>query len=115
MGKGKSIWKYKLKIPSTKSKAQNKSQIQNSNFKIDSKFKIQNLRLGFKDIMTRWQSGDKAKSGELYYRAFGLRELKKLLREQGLKVLENYYSKDGEKAHWWNGKNIVTVGRKGVD
>ncbi len=92
IGAGKGVWRYKLKIPSTKSK-------------------IKNYGLGFRDVMTVWQSGDKKKQGELYYRAFGLKELKGLLDKTGFVMMENYYSLEGEKAQWWKGKNIVTVGR----
>ena len=42
-----------------------------------------------------------------------MRELKNLMREVGFEVVENYYSSDGGKAHWWNGKNVVTVGKVG--
>lgn len=61
-------------------------------------------KIGLKDVMTTWKSGDGKKSGEIYYRVFTRGELKRLLRRSGFKVLENYISK--------NRRNIVTVGRK---
>lgn len=109
---GKSIWKYKLQFPRYKIQFPNKLQTQNPNFQPSPKSRIQKFGLGFKDTMTLWQSGDKTKSGQLYYRAFSLREIEILFEEQGFKVVENYYSLSGKKAHWWNGRNIVTVGKK---
>ncbi len=101
VGAGKSIWRYKFSI---------------FNFQFSNNFQFFNFQtkrygLGFRDVMTRWQSGDKKKQGELYYRAFGLGELRKLLMRAGFEVAENYYSLSGEKAHWWNGRNVVTLGR----
>ena len=69
------------------------------------------LGLGWKDVLTTWQSGDKQKQGELYYRAFTKRELKGLLRRAGFEVEENYYSSDGQEEAWWRAKNIVTVAK----
>jgi len=60
-----------------------------------------------RDIITLWQN-----RSPLYYHAFTLKELKKLLRMSGFKVLENYYVKQGQKKYWWNGNNILTVGQK---
>lgn len=111
VGTGKSIWKYKFKFPRDKIQDINKFQIQNPNFQSNPKSKTQRLGLGFKDILTLWQSGDKKRQGELYYRACGLGELRRLLDKAGFEVAENYYSLDSKKAHWWNGKNIVTVGK----
>ena len=68
-------------------------------------------KIGFKDVMTVWTSGDGKKRGEIYYRAFTRAELKRLFRKSGFKILENYYSQDGRQAHWWSGRNIVTVGQ----
>ena len=71
----------------------------------------QSKKIGFKDVMTVWKSGDGKKSGEIYYRAFTTVELKRLFKKSGFKILENYYSKNGEQAHWWSARNIVTVGQ----
>jgi len=60
-------------------------------------------RIGFKDVMTVWQSGDGKKSGQIYYRAFTRGELKRLFKKSGFGILENYLSE--------NKRNIVTVGR----
>ena len=91
LSKGKNIWNYKLF---------NKKNL---------KSKIENLK--YREVMTTWQSGDGKRKGELYYRAFTKRELNKLFKQAGFKVLENYYSMGGRKGHWWNGRNIVTVGK----
>ena len=113
---GKSWWKYKVaEILKHRNTETQKSEIRNQKLEIRSQKlrnkEIKKLGLGFRDVMTRWQSGDKKRQGELYYRAFSLRELRKLMGETGFEVMENYYSLDGRKAHWWNGKNVVTVGR----
>jgi SAM-dependent methyltransferase len=95
VGAGKSIWRYKLI-----------KTLKHESIKTNHE-----LGLGLRDVMTLWQSGDKKRRGELYYRAFGLGELRGLFRRTGFEVIENYYSSDGQRVHWWNGKNIVTVGR----
>ncbi len=89
----KSIWYYK----SSKIKKQNQ--------------KIRGLKLGFKDVITVWQNGTGSKKVNLYYRAFTRRELKKMFRQTGFQILENYYSSDGHRTVSWRAKNIVTVGR----
>lgn len=89
--KQKTVWKYKLSI----------------------QYAVYSIRYTvypFKDVQTYFQ--DNAGRHALYYRAFTLRELKSLMREAGLEVLENYYEKRGQKAHWWNGDNLVSVCRK---
>jgi len=92
LGKGKNVWNCKIK----KTKKQESKKT---------------INLDFKDVMTLWQSGDGERSGELYYRALIKRELYKLFKRTGYKVIENYYSDGEKKAHWWNGRNIVTVGK----
>ncbi len=83
VGVKKSVWRYNLKRPG----------------------------MYFEDVMTEWQSRDGQKKGKLYYRAFGLGELKRLLRKAGFEVVENYYSLNGEKSNWRKGRNIVSVAR----
>jgi SAM-dependent methyltransferase len=63
--------------------------------------------LGFKDVITLWQN-----KSPLYYYAFTLRELRQLFRAANFQILENYYVRRGQKARWWNGYNILTVGKK---
>jgi len=60
-----------------------------------------------KDILIFWQN-----KFPLYYHAFTLAELKKILRQAEFKILENYYVKQGKKARWWNGYNILTITQK---
>lgn len=72
--------------------------------------KITDYRLqitDYKEIITLWQN-----HFPLYYHAFTMGELKKLLQKSDFKILENYYVKRGKKAHWWNGHNILTVAQK---
>lgn len=63
--------------------------------------------LGFKDVVTLWQN-----KYPLYYYALTLRELRQLFRAANFKLLENYYVRRGQKARWWNGYNILTIGKK---
>ncbi len=69
-------------------------------------------RESFRDLMTVWQSGDKQRKGELYYRVFTCGELKKLFKQAGFEIVENYYSCGEKKCHWWNGRNILSVVKK---
>lgn len=96
----KSIWRYKL----------NKQIHGEENYK-ESLEEVKE-ELGFRDVLTFWQSRDREKSGGLYYRALTRFYLGRLLRDNGFRVIENYYSLDYKKSMWWKGKNIVTVGRK---
>jgi len=91
----KNIWNYKL--------------LKHSNIKSIRHIDINSLGLGFKDIITIWQSSDKQKYEPLYYRAFTKFELKKLLRQSGFKIIENYYSYNNQKTYQWKGKNIVSI------
>ncbi|MBU4360657.1 class I SAM-dependent methyltransferase [Candidatus Parcubacteria bacterium] len=83
----KNIWQYKFK---------HNYQIPNSKHK-----------LKFKEVLTLWQN-----KYPLYYNAFTLRELKKLFTDAGFKILKNNYINKNNSAHWWNGRNIVTVGKR---
>ena len=70
---------------------------------MDKKSIWKSKKIGFKDVMTMWQSGDGKKNGQIYYRAFTKGELNGLFRKSEFKVLENYLSE--------NKRNIVTVGK----
>ncbi len=87
VGTKKNIWQYKF----------------NHNYQIpDSKHK-----LNFKEVLTLWQN-----KYPLYYYAFTLKVLKKLFKKADFKILENKYVNKNKFVHWWNGWNIVTVGKK---
>ena len=106
-GQKKTFWQYKIAMPL-------KKLINKNNWKLETLpigRQVENWKLKFKDVMTVWQSGDKKKKGELYYRVFTQGELKRLFKKSGFKILENYYSVDGKKTCWRKGKNIVTVGQ----
>jgi SAM-dependent methyltransferase len=60
----------------------------------------------FPNVITRWQGHP------LYYYAFTLSKLKRLCRAAGLRIVHAYYSRNGVRAHWWNGRNIVVIARK---
>ncbi|MFA5128706.1 MAG: class I SAM-dependent methyltransferase [Patescibacteria group bacterium] len=69
--------------------------------------------LDFGDASVPWKSSETGKvMAERYVHAFTLRELKRLVKESGFEILENFYSIDDKKAHFWNGKNIVTIAKK---
>lgn len=59
-----------------------------------------------KDVMTNWNGQP------LYYYAFTARELKRKCQKADFNVKESYYAKDGKRAHFWNGRNIVLVGER---
>ncbi len=95
IGVKKNIWNYKIK--SWKSKVGSQ------------KLEVKSQKLDFKDVMTVWRNGAGNKQGALYYRAFTKRELKRLFKKSGFKMLENYYSLDNKKVYWGKGKNIVSA------
>ncbi len=47
-----------------------------------------------------------------YYHAFRKKELKKLVEDAGLQLVEQYYVKKGEIVGWMRGENLVTIARK---
>lgn len=47
-----------------------------------------------------------------YYHGFTKREIARLLQNAGLRIVENYYEKDGIKTAKCKGQNLVTVARK---
>lgn len=91
----------------------NKKNIWSNKF-TNYKLRITDYQLSFKDVLTTWQSGNKKKCGQLYYRAFTLIELKKLLSKTIYQISENYYSLDGQKSSFFRAKNIVTVAQKQI-
>lgn len=74
------------------------------------KYGIDKKEFGLKDVMTEWTAGDE--SHPLYYYAFSLTEMDKLVENNGFKVLDSYYSKNGKKINRNQGNNIVTIARK---
>ena len=63
--------------------------------------------LSWRDMLTHWKSNEVDEI--LYYHAFTPRELKKLLRLAGFERIECWYTSNGARAHWWNGRNISTI------
>ena len=61
-----------------------------------------------KIVTTHWNNHP------LPYYAFTLRELKRMVKHAGFKIETAMYSKNGIKAHWWNGRNIILVARKNL-
>lgn len=75
----------------------------------EQQYGISHFNLGLHDIVTEWQSG--GVKGFLYYHVYTIRALRSLLRESGYADARSYYIRDGKRAHWWNGKNIMTIAR----
>ncbi len=57
-------------------------------------------------VTTIWQGHP------LPYYSFTVRELRALVKNMGYNIEILFYSTNGKKAHWWNGKNIVLRARK---
>lgn len=75
------------------------------------------LRLSFRDktvwryraypvVRTLWSGRP------LYYYAFTARRLKRLCAKAGFEVREAFYAAHGERADWWNGRNLVVIGKR---
>ncbi|MFA5359053.1 MAG: methyltransferase domain-containing protein [Patescibacteria group bacterium] len=82
----KTVWKYLLRGKAKKQKG------------------------SFRDVVTYFHDQDS--EYPLYYYAFTLYELKKLVRRAGFKVVEAYYEKNGKKSWWGAGNNLVLVCQK---
>ncbi len=65
--------------------------------------------LDFGDIMLKPFSG---KGNARYHHAFTKWGIKKLFKQTGFKVIDNYYTSGEQKAGWRDGKNLICVGRK---
>lgn len=70
-------------------------------------YTVSRRRLGFADIITQW--GSSSNRAFLYYHAFTLHELSGLCISSGYRIRDLYYIRDGKRAHWWNGKNIMVI------
>jgi ubiquinone/menaquinone biosynthesis C-methylase UbiE len=67
-------------------------------------------RKSFKDVWTTWKSTGNEVS--LYYYAFTKRELNKLLRQNGFKIIKSYYTKQGKKTNLFIAENILTIAKR---
>lgn len=74
------------------------------------RFAIDTSQLKIRDVITKWQSNKTI--GYLYYYAFTIFELKKLLGKSGFKLVKAYYEKDGHKSNILYGDNLVTIAQK---
>lgn len=63
-----------------------------------------------KNILTFWSLGEK--SYPLYYHAFTLRELSRLLQKANFREIKTSYTRNGVKARWYNGNNLLTFAKK---
>ena len=85
----------------------NKKNIWQNKFNHNYQIPNSKYKLKFKEVLTLWQN-----KYPLYYYAFTLKELKKLFTDNNFEILENKYKNKNKSVHWWNGRNIVTVGKK---
>ncbi len=74
------------------------------------KYGVSKKEFGIRDIMTEWKKNQLTQP--LYYYAFSLNELDKIVKRNEFEILDSYYSKKGEKVNQFNGENIVTIARK---
>ena len=63
--------------------------------------------LDFLDIIIPWKKGPVKVSR--YYHAFTKGEMRRLCQRAGLEVLDQYYTKEGERHFWLKGHNLVTI------
>lgn len=70
------------------------------------------IDLGWKDIFIPYESPDKSTYVERFYHGFTLRELKKLADSADFKVLQQNYIYKTDRAHWWSGRNILSIWQK---
>lgn len=65
--------------------------------------------MDWKDVFIPWKlKGEKVLR---YHHLFTLKELKKLVENNGFEILQAYITKGEEQGKWWNGKNIVVIGK----
>ncbi len=102
------LWRPTLKKKSIFNYTLEKLKI--SEKKWESKYGISKKEFGLKDIMTEWKKNKI--TSPLYYYAFSLKELDRLVKKSGFEILNSYYSKKGEKVNRFQGENIVTIARK---
>lgn len=96
--KEKTVWKYAIENSLT------------SEDGCERRYGIDHDDLSWRDLITQWQSGNI--SVPLYYYAFRARDLVRFARRAGFTIQEIYYSLNGMRAHWWNGRNIVLIAKK---
>jgi len=75
------------------------------------KDKLLGAGLDWKDLYVPWKRAQ-AKPVMRYYHAFTRGELARLCRAAGLEVVEQYYSKDGQRVPFWLAGNLVTICKK---
>ncbi len=69
-------------------------------------------RLSWRDFFIPWHSKNGEIIAQRFYHLFTKRELKKILKFVGFKVLEIYYEKRGKKSNWLKGANLVALAKK---
>ncbi len=104
--KEKSWWKYVIARESQRPK-QSHHRCINGEITSSTSGRTRNDRKGsWRVVTTHWNNHP------LPYYAFTLRELKRMVKQAGLAIETALYSKNGRKAHWWDGQNILLIGKK---
>jgi 2-polyprenyl-3-methyl-5-hydroxy-6-metoxy-1,4-benzoquinol methylase len=70
-------------------------------------------KLDFLDALIPWKNfKTREVDARRYVHAFTLGELESLVKDNNLKIIENFYSNRGNKTHFWNAWNLVTIAKK---
>lgn len=69
-------------------------------------------RLGWRDSMRPWKDAKGNIIIKRYIRAFTSGEMKRLLKKSNLQLVQQYYTKKGQRTSWRAGFNLITIARK---
>lgn len=72
-------------------------------------FQIKRL---FDKVIVPWKNNKQEVLGNRYYHGFYLHELRKLFKQSGFEIVDEFYEGKDSKVGWSNGKNICHVLRK---
>lgn len=65
-------------------------------------------KLDLKDVITHWGQ----KKFPLYYYSFTKKEIKRLLQQNGFKIIDNFYSLKGKRTIFLKAENLATISQK---
>lgn len=68
--------------------------------------------LGWKDVWVEYSSPDKKTRADRFYHGFTLNQLNHLAASHQFSVLRQHYIYKTDRAHSWNGRNILSVWKK---
>jgi hypothetical protein len=72
---------------------------------------VKSTDLDFKDVFIPWKKTDLGQIVMRYYHAFSLRELAKLVKAAGFKMVTQFYSKQGQISTLWQAHNLIVICR----